>query len=141
MLTLSSGEYLGGTLRRSRLAGSLMTLTAYAAEHAYPWHVHETPTIFVLLSGEHHEENGRASFDQSPLSVVYHPTVGPHATSVGPRGMIGINLELTDDLLERCQVARRDVGGEYRVLDSANVRLLALRLATLAYGRDDAPES
>jgi AraC family transcriptional regulator len=132
MMTLPSGHYLGGTLRRSRLFGSPLTLSAYPAGHAYPWHVHEVPTFFVLLAGQHRDQNRRTSFDQSPLSVVFHPTIGPHATTVGPRGMVGINLELTDSWLERCHLQRSDFELDYQLLDSLCVRLLALRLAALA---------
>jgi AraC family transcriptional regulator len=133
MLTLPSGEYLGGILRRTGLSDLPLTLTAYPPGVAYPWHVHEIPTLFVLLAGQHHDENRRVSFDQSPLSAVFHPTFGPHTTSVGPGGMVGINLELTDSWLGRCHLQRRDLAVEYQVLDSLSARLLALRLAALAY--------
>ena len=132
MLRLSSGEYLGRNLRRSRLPDLPMTLTAYPPGHTYPWHVHEIPTLFVLLAGQHHDENRRMAFDQTPLSVVFHPTQGPHATSVGPDGMVGINLELTDDWLDRCRIGRRDLAVGYRLLDSLCARLLGMRLAALA---------
>lgn len=132
MLRLPSGEYLGRNLRRSRLTGLPLIVTAYPPGHTYPWHVHEIPTLFVLLAGQHHDENRRDSFDQSPLSVVFHPTQGPHATSVGPDGMVGINLELTNDWLDRCQIERRDLAVGYQMLDSLCARLLGLRLAALA---------
>jgi AraC family transcriptional regulator len=140
MLRLSSGEYLGRNLRRTPLPDLPLTLTAYPPGHAYPWHVHEIPTLFVLLAGQHHDENRRASFDQSPLSVVFHPTQGPHATSVGPGGMVGINLELTDAWLDRCQVERRDLTVGYRLLDSLCAKLLGLRLAALVCGEASATE-
>ena len=139
MLRLPSGEYLGRNLRRTPLPDLPLILTAYPPGHTYPWHVHEIPTLFVLLAGQHHDENRRAAFDQSPLSVVFHPTQGPHATSVGPAGMVGINLELTDAWLDRCQIGRRDLAAGYRLLDSLCARLLGLRLAALACS--DAPEA
>lgn len=138
LLRLPSGEYLGRILRRTGLFGLPLTLSAYPPGHAYPWHVHEIPTLFVLLAGQHHDENRRVSFDQSPLSVVFHPIVGPHATAVGPGGMVGLNLELTDAWLDRCQLRRRDLAIDYRLLDSLNARLLGLRLAALACGPDAA---
>jgi AraC family transcriptional regulator len=141
MLTLPSGEYLGRILRRMDLFGLPLTLTAYPPGHTYPWHVHEIPTLFVLLAGRHHDENRRASFDQSPLSTVFHPTQGPHATSVGPGGMIGINLELTDAWLDRCHLRRRDLAADYQLLDSLCARLLTLRLAALAYGPGKADDA
>jgi AraC family transcriptional regulator len=133
MLTLASGEYLGRILRGTRLSGLPLTLTSYPPGHCYPWHVHEIPTLFVLLAGHHHDENRRTSFDQSPLSAVFHPTIGPHATSVGPRGMVGLNLELTEPWLDRVQLRGRDLAVDYRLLDSLWMRLLGLRLAALAW--------
>lgn len=132
MLTLSSGEYLGKLVHRTRLLGLPVAVTAYPAGHSYPWHVHEIPTLFVLLAGQHHDENRRSAFDQSPLSAVFHPTQGPHATSVGPEGMVGINLELTEAWLDRCQIEQRDLAVGYRLLDSLCARLLGLRLAAMA---------
>jgi AraC family transcriptional regulator len=134
MLILSSGEYLGRLLHRAHLFGLPLTLSAYPPGHTYPWHVHEIPTLFVLLAGQHQDENRRVTFDQSPLSVVFHPVIGPHATSVGPDGMVGLNLELTEAWLDRCELRRRDLAVDYRLLDSVSARLLGLRLAALACG-------
>lgn len=141
MLILPSGEYLGRLLHRSHLFGLPLTLSAYPPGHAYPWHVHEIPTLFVLLAGQHQDENRRVTFDQSPLSVVFHPVIGPHATSVGPDGMVGLNLELTEVWLDRCELRRRDLAIDYRLLDSLSVRLLGLRLAALACGPGDAADA
>jgi len=134
MLTLPSGEYLGGALRQTRLPDSSLTLSAYPPGHNYPWHIHEAPTFFVLLAGQHRDRNQRTSFDQPPLSVVFHPTTGPHATNVGPRGMVGINLELSDAWLRRCHLCRSDLELDYQLLHSLTAQLLALRLAILACG-------
>ena len=141
MLKLACGEYLGKPLRRMCVYGLPLTVTAYSPGRAFPWHVHEFPTLFVLLAGQHHDENRRDSFDQSPLSVVFHPTIGPHAMSVGPNGLVGINLELTDDWLERCHLQRRDLDVEYRLLDTMWARLLGLRLAASACDVEEAAEA
>jgi AraC family transcriptional regulator len=129
MLTLPAGQYLGDNLQRCRAADSPLTVTSYRAGHDYPWHVHEVPTLFVLLSGQHRDENRRFVIHQSPLSIVFHPTHGPHSTRVGPRGMVGINVELTDAWLARWQLQARDLNDDYRMLDSAFARMLACRLA------------
>lgn len=141
MLILPSGEYLGSLLHRSHLFGLPLTLSAYPPGHTYPWHVHEIPTLFVLLAGRHQDENRRMTFDQSPLSVVFHPVIGPHATSVGPGGMVGLNLELTDDWLGRCELRQRDLEVDYRLLDALPARLLGLRLAALTCGPGDAADA
>jgi AraC family transcriptional regulator len=129
MTKLPAGEYVGRVLRRRRLSGMTLTLTAYPAGAVYPWHVHEHPTLFVALAGRHRDQTRRRAFEQPPLSAVFHPTTGPHTTWVGPGGLVGINLELTDAWLEHCHVRRHGLAGEYRLLDSAAARLLGLRLA------------
>ena len=139
MLILPSGEYLGRLLHQAHLFGLPLTLSAYPPGHTYPWHVHEIPTLFVLLAGRHQDENRRVTFDQSPLSVVFHPVIGPHATSVGPDGMVGLNLELTEVWLDRCGLRRRDLAIDYRLLDSLTARLLGLRLAALASAPERRP--
>src|SRR5262245_10784152 len=137
MLKLASGEYLGKPLRRRRLDGLSLIVSTYSPRGAYPWHVHELPGLFVLLAGQHHDENRRASFDQPLLSAVFHPTIGPHATSIGMGGMVGINLELADVWLDRCHLRQRDLDVEYRLLEWMATRVLALRLAALAYESEE----
>jgi AraC family transcriptional regulator len=141
MLTLASGKYLGVPLVQRGIQGLSLTITAYSPQAAYPWHVHELPTLFVLLAGQHHDENRRTRFDQSPLSAVFHPTIGPHAMSIGPDGLIGINLELTDAWLDRCQLRLRDLDVEYRLLDSLAARQLGLKLAASACETDEAADA
>jgi AraC family transcriptional regulator len=117
-----------------------LTLTAYPAGEVYSWHVHEHPTLFVAFAGRHRDQTRQRAFDQPPLSAVFHPTTGPHSTVVGPGGLVGLNLELTDAWLERCQLRRDDLAAEYRLLDSPRARLLGLRLAA-AYEPGPAAEA
>jgi AraC family transcriptional regulator len=132
MLKLAAGEYLGTPLRRRRLSGLSLTVTAYPPGRTYDWHVHEHPTFFVSLAARHRDESRHASFDQPPLSAVYHPTTTPHATSTGPDGLVGINLELTQAWLERFHLRPRDLDAGFMLLDSTPARLLSLRLAASA---------
>jgi AraC family transcriptional regulator len=134
MRKLRRGEYLGAALRRREFFGLPLTITSYPAGGAYSWHVHELPTLFVLVAGQHRDENRRVTFQQSPLSVVFHPTIGPHTTAIGPDGLIGVNLELTDAWLDRWQLRQRDLAVDYRLLDSPWAQMLGLRLITAAYG-------
>jgi AraC family transcriptional regulator len=82
-----------------------------------------------------------ASFEQPPLSAVFHPTTSPHGTTTGPDGLAGINLELTAAWLGRCQLSPRDLDGECRLLDSTWARLLGLRLAAAADQTGDAADA
>jgi hypothetical protein len=91
MIKLLPGEYLSQILRRRNLFGLPLTLTTYQLGQVYPWHIHEFPTLFVLFAGEHRDPTRTVSYSQPPLSVVFHPTTGPHETTVGARGLIGLN--------------------------------------------------
>src|SRR5262249_13261025 len=68
-------------------------------------------------------------------------TSGPHAMSIGPDGLVGINLELTDSWLDCCHLRQRDLAVEYRLLDSMGARLLGLRLAAAVYGAKEVAEA
>jgi AraC family transcriptional regulator len=129
MTRLPAGEYLGRSLRRWRLSGLSLTVSAYPARAMYPWHTHEHPTLFIPLAGIHHDQTRAGAVEQPPLSVVFHPTTSPHATSVGHSGLMGINLEITDEWLDHCQLRSRDVAVESRLLDSTWARFSALQLA------------
>jgi len=139
MTRLPAGEYLGRFLRRWRLSGLSLTVSAYPPRATYPWHTHEHPTLFIPLAGIHHDQTRAGAVEQPPLSVVLHPATAPHATSVGQSGLMGINLEITDEWLEHCLLQSRDVTAEFRLLDSTWTRFSALQLAT-ACRTGDTPE-
>jgi AraC family transcriptional regulator len=140
MTKLPAGEYLGRFVRRWHLSGLSLTVSSYPPCAVYPWHVHEHPTLFISLAGLHYDRTRDKVVDQPPLSVVFHPTGAPHATSVGRSGLIGINLEMTGEWLEHCHLGNRDVTVEFRLLDSTRARFLALQLAA-ACRTGDAPET
>lgn len=129
MLKLSSGEYLVEPLRSRRVGGLSLSVTSYPPGHAYPWHVHEHPTLFVVLAAQHRDVTRRGSFEQPPLAAVFHPSTDPHATVTGPDGLAGVNVELTPNWLDRCHVRPGELGSECRLLDAPWARLLGLRLA------------
>lgn len=141
MIRLARGEYFGRTLRSWRVVGLPVTVTYYPPGQVYRWHVHENPTLFVLLSGQHRDETRQRTFGQPPLSVVYHPTTGPHTTSIGPAGVVGLNLELVEADLDRLQITPRTLPSEYRLLDSPEARLLGLRMAASTFEQEDSIEA
>jgi AraC family transcriptional regulator len=141
MRKLSRGEYLGRTLRRREIAGLTLTLTYYPSGQFYPWHVHESPTLFLLLAGQHRDEDRLQSFGQPPLSVVFHPTAGPHTTTIGPGGLVGLNLEMAHTELDRYHLRLRDLPVNHRLLDSPEARLLGLRLTASIFETGEAATS
>ena len=141
MLKLSCGEYLGHNLSRRTISGLPLTVTSYPAERVYPWHVHESPTLFLLLSGEHRGDTRTHSFHQPPLSVVFQPNNGPHATTIGLKGVVGLNLELIADRLVQLDLDPRELPDEYRILNSSEAQFLGLRLLASAFDSDEAAQA
>jgi AraC family transcriptional regulator len=85
-----------------------------------------------LIAGDHRDQVRRAELDQLPLTTVFHPTSEPHAALVGPRGMLGFNVEYEGAWLERHELREQDLG-VYRPLESVWARLGALRLFAHAF--------
>jgi AraC family transcriptional regulator len=61
--------------------------------------------------------------------------------SIGPDGLVGINVELTNRWLGCCHLRQRNLTVEYRLLDSTPARLLGLRLAAAVYGAGEVAEA
>jgi AraC family transcriptional regulator len=129
---LGPGQYLGRTLWRRQAAGLSLTLSGYPPGLTHPWHTHAQPTFLVLVDGDHRDRARREEHDQPALTAVFHPTTEPHATAVGPAGMLGLNLEFGDDWLARHDLNGRDLGA-YHLLDAGPARLLTLRLLAAAF--------
>jgi AraC family transcriptional regulator len=135
-MRLGPGEYFGGTLWERRCGGLLLTLSEYRPGPTQPWHCHANPTFFLLLAGDHCDHSRHGSFEQPAFSLVYHPTTNPHAGELGLHGMRGLNIEYEPSWLERHGLRADDLGG-YRPLDSAGVRLAALRFVATAFQAGD----
>jgi AraC family transcriptional regulator len=139
-MKLERGKYLGETIRQKSQHGLLLTLSKYAPSKAQPWHVHANPTLCLLIRGEHHDQVRIANFDQPPMTMVFHPTSEPHAGVIGPRGMLGLNVEYEAAWLERHELYGSDLGG-YRTLDSVWSQLGALQLLAGVFREDGHTES
>jgi AraC family transcriptional regulator len=132
-MKLAPGQFFGHTLRRREGAGLTLYLSQYRAGEEQPWHVHTHPTLFIPLCGDHRDHTRRQSHDQQELSAVFHPTAEPHASTVGPRGLLGLNLECGPAWLETHELSEHDLGG-YRLLEpTVWARLAALRLLGIAW--------
>jgi AraC family transcriptional regulator len=105
----------------------LITLSSYQAGQNHTWHQHDCPTIFALLSGAHQDQSRRGTHEQSIFAAVFHPTTEPHATAVGPQGMIGLNVEYPEDWLHEHGLRTKDLDG-LRMLENLRTRLTVLRM-------------
>jgi AraC family transcriptional regulator len=112
-----------------------MTLSRYPPGQRQPWHLHVHPTLFLLLCGRNCDQARQGDHDQAPLTFVFHPAIEAHAARVGPRGMVGLNLELEPGWLAGHDLRERDLGG-YRPLDSPRARLDVTRLVTRVFQHD-----
>jgi AraC family transcriptional regulator len=66
------------------------------------------------------------------LTEVFHPVTEPHATEVGPAGMLGLNVEYPPGWLTQFGLDVANLGG-CQMLDSAASRLTVLRLLGTAF--------
>jgi AraC family transcriptional regulator len=64
---------------------------------------------------------------------VFHPTSEPHASNIGPRGLLGLNLECGPVWLELHGLTERDLGGYGLLEPTVWARLAALRLLGAAW--------
>jgi AraC family transcriptional regulator len=131
-MKLEPGKYFGATVRQQARQGLILTLSRYAPGQAQPWHVHANPTLYILIAGDHRDQVRRGELDQRPLTTVFHPTSEPHASLVGPRGMLGFNVEYEGAWLERHELCEHDLG-VYRPFESVWARLGALHLFAHAF--------
>jgi AraC family transcriptional regulator len=108
-------------------------VSRYPACQEQPLHVHARPTLFFTLHGDHRDRTRRGFIDLHELSPMFHPTGEPHASTVGPRGMLGLNLECGPDWLAAHELTEQDLG-EYRPLaPTVWTRLDLLRLIGIVW--------
>jgi AraC family transcriptional regulator len=98
-MQLGPGEYFGSTSQELKSERLTVSATRYEPLQEQPWHVHENPTFFVQLVGDHIDGAPSGDRLQPALSATYHPTTAPHRSRIGPRGMYGINLEVCPEWL------------------------------------------
>jgi AraC family transcriptional regulator len=132
MQVMTPGRFFGKTLEELRGGGVLLTLSRYAGSQIQPLHTHERATLFLLLDGRNRERTPSLSHEQRPFTFAYHPTHVPHSDEVGPAGMVGLNLELEPEFLERNGIRERALGG-YGVLGNVEARKLAVRMVALGH--------
>jgi len=99
---------LGKTLRQRSEAGLKATLGYYAPSQQV-FHVHERPSLSVLVTGRGADRSRRQDYLQPPLTAVFHPTNEPHANEVGPGGVVGFTLSFDNRWLELHEIAENDL--------------------------------
>jgi AraC family transcriptional regulator len=91
-------------------------------------HVHERASISILVSGQGVDRSRRQNYDQPPLTAVFHPTSEPHANDIGPRGVVGLTLEMPSAWLEAYGLTERALGGYRVIARDVHSRLACLSL-------------
>jgi hypothetical protein len=115
-MKLAPGQFFGHVFYRRGGDGLTVNLARYQANQVQPFHVHAHPTFFALLQGLHCDQTRNCALEQQELSLAFHGTDKPHASAVGPRGMVGMNLEYEPGWLERHGIQERDLVN-YRMLE------------------------
>ncbi len=91
-MRLKPGQYFGDQLVQRRTDGICLTLCRYRSGQKLPKHAHQNPGFFFLLSGDHYETYEGGAWIQPESSLLYHGYDSPHATDIGPKGMVGLNI-------------------------------------------------
>jgi AraC family transcriptional regulator len=139
-MKLAPGRFFGNVFHCRGGGGLTLNLARYRPGQQ-PFHVHAYPTFFIPIRGAHREHTRRGPLDQPELAPVFHATDEPHASAVGPAGVLGMNLEYEPAWLERHGLCERDLGG-YRLLEpSVWSRLAVLRLVCDAFRPAPAAEA
>jgi AraC family transcriptional regulator len=98
-----------------------------------PLHVHDHASFSVLVAGRGLDRCRNQTYDQPPLTAVFHPTSEPHANDVAPGGVLGFTLELGPAWLHTHGLTEKALGG-YRVIAPAvRSRLACLSLLAAAW--------
>lgn len=126
-MRLAAGSYLGQTTMEVATDALKVAHTVYAPLQEQPWHVHERPTFFIHLTGDHIDGAPDLDAEQAPLTVTYHPPSEYHRSRIGPKRAAGINLEPTDAWFESHQLDPKEFGKQ-RVLDRPALRTTALQI-------------
>lgn len=100
-MRLTSGHYLGETLRRANLDGLVMTEEVYGAHKIDPPHSHEHANLCVVLDGAFTETLQSQSIDCSASTVLFSPPDSTHVERFSPRGARCFILEFQAGWLAR----------------------------------------
>jgi AraC family transcriptional regulator len=122
----------GRTLFERRALGLRASMGSYPACRQ-PFHVHANPAFSMLVAGRALDCSRRQTYDQPPLTMVFHPTNVPHANDVGPGGVLGFTLEMEPAWLEAHGLTEKALGGYQVVPPSAASRLACLSLLAAAW--------
>jgi AraC family transcriptional regulator len=120
-------QYFGLTLLQNTQPGFTVTVTRYDGDAVEPWHTNSNPTLFLHLRGDllHGCRRFEAALD--PFILVYHPTDVAHRCHIGPRGSVGVNIELLPEWLARHDLTGADLGG-YAHITAPAARVAAMRV-------------
>jgi AraC family transcriptional regulator len=122
----NSGQTFGRTLQQNAQPGFTVTVTRYR-EEVEPWHSNINPTLFLHLRGDLLHGCRRFEGLLDPLVLVYHPMDVAHRCHIGPRGSVGVNIELLPEWLAQHDLSGADLGGYAHITAPAS-RVAAMRV-------------
>lgn len=101
MIRLPRGEYFGSPGSTTRVAGLRITEATYDPQTRVPRHAHEQAYLCLVTSGGFEERSRNHAAVCGPGAVVWHPAGEVHEDVFGSRGGGCVNIEFTDDWLQR----------------------------------------
>ncbi len=93
----------GEMVKRRRLAGLVLTETAYAPGYQVPKHVHELARFVFVLRGGFRETYGTHPRTYTSSAVLFRPPSELHADTVHQRGAICLSVDIAPSWMERAR--------------------------------------
>jgi AraC family transcriptional regulator len=120
-MQLASGTYLGTITREVKCEDVRVSCTTYDAGQEQPWHVHEHPTFFLHLHGDHVDGSPEGDWVQPRLTATYHPAREFHRSRIGEHPARGMNFEVTEAWLADYGIVPKKLGRQ-RIVGSTVLR-------------------
>lgn len=122
------GRFAGDSLRSRAVGGLVFTESAYGAGLKLARHSHERPCFVLVLQGFFTESYERRTRTGVPSMLIFRPQGEPHADSFDRGAARCLNVEITDEWLERARPHSSLVLKESGDYQSINLRVLSSRL-------------
>jgi AraC family transcriptional regulator len=98
---LASGSFYGDPLGSRRIAGLLLSESAYSPGLAIPTHAHEAAFFYLVLQGSSTETYGRWARRAEASTLVFHPAGEAHANQWHEAGGRCFHIEIAPSMIQR----------------------------------------
>lgn len=112
-----------GSLQRVAEDWVQLSICKYSPGLRTAVHVHEAPSLFYLLAGDHRESRIAQEIDQAASTALCYSSSTVHSAHVGPRGMTALSISVSPEFGKGLSLL--STAGQ---LDSPAVHLYCMRI-------------